>query len=194
MKSTPLTLLALLIVQACLSSSLDKPLPGPMETSIDRAWAKVVEMEKTNPALSGFSKTRPQFSQDEKGLVKATLEFNFNATPWGKSSVPAAADKSKPFCYLIVSVWRPNNLPGQPVYTQREYLIGTEKLEGFVIVSCSDDHLAKELRLIFESEMKKAESKTTSEQPGADQPATNPADKSPVKDQPSTPTSKVGPR
>ena len=32
---------------------------------------------------------------------------------------------------------------------------------------CSDDHLAKELRLIFESEMQKAESKTTSE-PHAD--------------------------
>ena len=32
------------------------------------------------------------------------------------------------------------------------------------------------------------------EQPGADQPATNPADKPPVKDQPSTPRSKVGPR
>ena len=32
------------------------------------------------------------------------------------------------------------------------------------------------------------------EQPGADQPATKPADKDPVKDQPSTPTSKDGPR
>jgi len=32
------------------------------------------------------------------------------------------------------------------------------------------------------------------EQAGADQPATKPADKPPVKDQPSTPTSKDGPR
>ena len=134
-----------------------------METSIERAWAKVVEMEKNHPALAGFSKTRPQFSQDEKGLVKATLEFNLNATPRGKGT-PTAADKSKPFCYLEVLVWRPNNLPGQPVYTQREYLVGTEKLEGFVIAFCSDDHLAKELRVIFESEMKKAESRTTSDQ------------------------------
>lgn len=163
-----------------------------METSIDRAWAKVVEMEKTNPALSGFSKTRPQFSQDEKGLVKARLGFNFNATPWGKTA-PTAADKSKPFCYLSVLVWRPNNLPGQPVYTQREYLIGTEKLEGFVIVYCSDDHLAKELRAIFESEMKKAESRTTSEA-GADPPGVKREDKNPATVNPSTPTPKAGPR
>lgn len=153
-----------------------------METSIDRAWAKVVEMEKINPALPGFSKTRPQFSQDEKGLVKATLEFNFNATPWGKTT-PTAADKSKPFCYLDVLVRRPNNLPGQPVYTQREYLVGTQKLEGFVIVFCSDDHLAKELRVIVESEMKKAESKTTSEQ-DAGQSATHPESKSEGGDKP----------
>jgi hypothetical protein len=164
MKSTPLTLLALVVAQACLSASPGKPLAGPMETAIDRARAKVVEMERINPALSGFSKTRPQFSQDEKGLVKAVLEFNFNATPMGKDSTPMAVEKSKPFCCLTVSVWRPNNLPGQPVHTQREYRVGTEKLEGYVTVCCSDDHLAKELRVIFESEMEKAESKTTSEQ------------------------------
>ena len=75
-----------------------------------------------------------------------------------------AVEKSKPFCYLTVSVWRPNNLPRQPVHTQREYRVGTEKLEGYVTVYCSDNHLAKELRVIFESEMEKAESKTTSEQ------------------------------
>ena len=37
-------------------------------------------------------------------------------------------------------------------------------------------------------------SNTQAEQPGAAQPATQPADKPPVKDQPSTPTSKVSPR
>jgi hypothetical protein len=35
---------------------------------------------------------------------------------------------------------------------------------------------------------------TNAEQAGAGQPATKPADKDPVKDQPSTPTSKDGPR
>lgn len=150
-------------IKRLMVTKIEPVLSGPMETALDRARAKVVEMEKINPALSGFSKTRPQFSQDEKGLVKAVLEFNFNTTPLGKDRIPMAVDKSKPFCYLIVSVWRPNNLPGQPVHTQREYRIGAVKLEGYVTVFCSDDHLAKELRLIFESEMEKAESKTTSE-------------------------------
>ena len=164
MKSTLLALLALFIAQTYLSASPEKPLAGAMQTAIERARAKVVEMERIHPALSGFTKTRPQFSQDEKGLVKAVIEFNFNATPMGKDRTPMAVDKSKPFCYLIVSVWRPNNLPGQPVHTQQEYRIGAEKLEGYVTVYCSDDHLAKELRAIFESEMERAQGKTTSQQ------------------------------
>ena len=46
-------------------------------------------------------------------------------------------------------------------------------------------------KLVSES---KRSTKQEAEQAGADQPATKPADKAPVKDQPSTPTSKDGPR
>ena len=48
--------------------------------------------------------------------------------------------------------------------------------------------LSKEELDLFNERAKKGE------QAGADQPATKPADKPPVKDQPSTPTPKVGPR
>jgi hypothetical protein len=141
-----------------------------MEAAINRAWGKVAEMEAANPALSGFSKTRPAFVRDEAGLVKAELNFAFNATPYGKDHTPSAADKSKPFCYLIVSVWRPWRridlsgqpaITNQPVATQREYSIGKEVVEGYVTLFSSDSMLAEKVRRTFESEMWKAEGKKT---------------------------------
>ncbi len=141
--------------------------PRPMEAAINRGWTQVVAMEKDQPALSGFSQTRPTFKRDETGLVEARLLFTFNATPYGKSRRPTAKDRSKPYCYLIVSVWRPNNLPGQPNVNQRQYRIGTTTLEGYVTVFCSDAILAKELRTIFESQMAQAEGEKTSEQRAA---------------------------
>ena len=162
MKNVVLCLLAALFAQGCSSSSLRQ---HPMEAAINRAWMKAAAMEVDHPALSGFSKTRPEFVQDEKGLVKARLQFASNATPYGKGAVPSAADKSKPFCYLIVSIWRPNNLPSQPTARQREYKIGKMILEGYVTVFSSDPVLTQELYTIFESDMDKAEGRKTRRPP-----------------------------
>jgi hypothetical protein len=148
---------------ACVFARSEEPSGGPMQLAISQAWAKVAAMETNEPALSGFSKTKPKFSQDKKGLVKAEVNFAFNATPYGKAQIPTAVDKAKPYCYLIVSVWRPTNLPGQPVAPQRKYHVGTEDFEGYVTVFCSDARLAGEIRTIFESAMRTAEGKPTSE-------------------------------
>jgi len=54
-----------------------------------------------------------------------------------------------------------------------------------------------EIRGLLQKQIKLFEeraAKVKAEQAGADQPATKPADKAPVKDQPPTPTSKDGPR
>jgi len=163
MKYMASTLLVIATMLACVSARSEERSGGRMQLAISQAWAKVAAMETKQPALSGFSKTKPQFSQDEKGLVKAEVSFAFNATPYGKAQIPTAADKAKPYCYLIVSVWRPNNLPGQPVATQRKYHVGTEELEGYVTIFCSDPRLAGNVRTIFESAMQEAEGKQTSE-------------------------------
>jgi|WetSurMetagenome_2_1015567.scaffolds.fasta_scaffold173395_2 hypothetical protein len=160
MRYAILTFLAVLLIPGYSSSSTPKSPANPMEDAINRAWAQVAAMEKDFPAISGFSQNRPTFKHDKAGLVEAQLQFSFNATPYTKS-LPSAEDKSKPYCYLMVSVWRPNNLPGQPTFTQRKYRIGATTLEGDVNVFCSDSSLAEKLRTIFESRMAEAEGKTT---------------------------------
>jgi len=162
MKSIIVSLLAILMAQGCVTSQPAADQARPVEDALNRAWARVAAMEADQPALAGFSGTRPDFTPDEAGLVKAQLAFAGNATPGGKGA-PAAVDKAKPYCYLVVSIWRPNNLPGQPVVTQRKYKIGTVELEGFVTVFCSDERLAQELRVIFEAELQKAEGHKKSE-------------------------------
>jgi hypothetical protein len=136
-----------------------------MEAAIQHAWEKVVALETNQLALAGFSKTRPTFHREGGKLVKAELLFALNSTPDRKDRNPSAADQSKPFCNLVVSVWHPNGLPGQPVATQRKYRIGSEMLEGYVKVLCSDDYIARTIQGIFESEMKKAEGRKTAGEP-----------------------------
>jgi len=150
------------------NTSPDAPqdLARPMEAAIDRAWAQVATMEPEHPALSGFSNSRPAFLRDETGLIRGRLFFSFNATRYGKDQMPSAADKSKPYCFLVVSVWRKNDLPGQPVASQQGYRIGKNNLEGFVTVFSNDDGLAKSIRETFELEMQNAADRKRSE-PGA---------------------------
>lgn len=163
MKYMPSTLLVTVILLTCVPARSEEHGGGPMQLAVSQAWAKVASMETNQPALSGFSKTKPQFTQDEKGLVKAEVNFAFNATLYDKGQTPTAADKSKPYCYLIVSVWRPNSLPGQPVVTQRKYRVGTEDFEGYVTVFCSDPRLAAQIRTTFESAMQEAAARQTTE-------------------------------
>ena len=73
MKSTTLMLMTILAVQNYVSASAAEQAAGPMEVAIQRAWAKVAGLETNQPALSGFSKTRPTFNRDGSGLVKAEL-------------------------------------------------------------------------------------------------------------------------
>lgn len=149
-------LLMATLVMGCKSSFTPQPASQPMQTAIDHAWAKIAAMEPDQPALSGLSRTRPHFIRDDLGLVRARLFFAFNSTPYGKVHLPSAADKSRPYCHITVSVWRPNDLPGQPVASQREYRIGANRLEGFVTVFASDDGLASSIRRTFELEMARA--------------------------------------
>jgi hypothetical protein len=78
----------------------------------------------------------------------------------------------------------PGRLQGDATKIKKDF-------EGQIIVSYSvGKHDGKEAKVFTES----IDWTATAEQAGTDQPATKPADKPPVKDQPSTPTSKDGPR
>ncbi len=83
------------------------------------------------------------------------------------------------------NTWSPDGRGSRPRLSDHVaaciYIGGAGLIIGFIFGSRPSRH-------------REQPSNTTTEQPGPAQPATQPADKDPSKDQPSTPTSKVAPR
>ena len=141
-----------------------KPLPAAKPAAdsaamvagaLQRIHEKVAALQAKYPVLEGVAKAEPRLPADPGSSGGAAWEFSNNATPWAKNADPKAADPSKPFCCIILSVWpvNPSGPPGQPVMNQKRYEIGGKTWLGYVRAWTDVAGLADEVNAIATDEL-----------------------------------------
>ena len=209
-------ILTLFLIQTLYASSYAGPIPrvAPTSNDIAKIFALLprdvrVARQNIDPILARDSGIRWDYNYildapSKNALLRlAILSPKYLPTP--TEAVADLKDAATPQRKLVEQNGDVVYIYSCPAYkNQTKYVVRVERHQGdwdlllqFLADDASKTAHASSLEDTFlhssGTKINRLLTKET-EQAGADQPATKPADKSPVKDQPSTPTPKAGPR